>query len=472
MISFDKMITVTWRVCINLKHRIDRREQAWKQFAHHDLKVEHVAAIDAKHARNAHGYARPGLYALALTDRLILREAKRKDAPAVLIFEDDVVLHPEFHERMKLLELPEDWGLLYLGCTHYHRPEIVGPGLVKLGWALDTHAVLVNARYYDVVRRLLAGRRNFEKVHFAAPDVLLASIQEQIPSYAAFPNLAWQAEGYSDIEATMRGNYFPTGEQRLSPEIVAGLEADMRQRYPHYAEICRATLPAREASIPKVIHQTWKTREIEAPFRQAWVDSWQELNPDWDYRLWTDEDLEEFIRTEFPSFLATYLSYDVAIKKVDAARYLILKRLGGVFVDLDFICLRPLEALLEKEFILFGQQFDNPRAPGAICNAFMASAPDHPFWDGIEAALTATRNYPILEAAGPDFLTQRFIASQMFLEPGMMPTILPPFYLYPLVWDDARKYDLRQQSRQEMADQFPAAFAITLWTGTWMGEMP
>lgn len=308
-------------------------------------------------------------------------------------------------------------------------------------------------------------------------DVLLTAIQQEIPSYAAYPNLAWQEVSTSDITGFHNSNYFSSGAQLLSPQSVSGLEGDMRERYPEFAALSRKQVQDAKAAaaesempeIPKVIHQTWKSREITAPFRTAWADSWRELNPDWEYRLWTDADLEEFVRTEFPNFLPIYLGYDATIKRVDSVRYLIMKRLGGVFVDLDFICLRPLETLLEGMLLVFGQQCANHLFPGAICNAFMASAPGHPFWDGIENALEASRHFSVVDAAGPDFLTQRFKSSRMFLEQDMMPAILPPFYLYPVEWNDPQKDALRDKSRQEIAAQFPASFAATVWTGSWLG---
>ena len=49
-----------------------------------------------------------------------------------------------------------------------------------------------------------------------------------------------------------------------------------------------------EAVVPKVMHQTWKTRDIPtkwAAARQSCID----LHPDWEHKLWTDADGERFI---------------------------------------------------------------------------------------------------------------------------------------------------------------------------------
>ena len=52
-------------------------------------------------------------------------------------------------------------------------------------------------------------------------------------------------------------------------------------------------------SIPKIIHQTWKTKEIPKELIFC-VESWKRLNPTWEYRLWTDEEMDSFVKKEFP----------------------------------------------------------------------------------------------------------------------------------------------------------------------------
>ena len=59
-----------------------------------------------------------------------------------------------------------------------------------------------------------------------------------------------------------------------------------------------------------------------------------------EYRLWSDEDLDTFVKTHYPEFNeCCYSKYPKRIQKVDAARYMILHRHGGLYADMDFeIC--------------------------------------------------------------------------------------------------------------------------------------
>ena len=66
------------------------------------------------------------------------------------------------------------------------------------------------------------------------------------------------------------------------------------------------------------------------------------LPRNWSMWLWTDEDNRELIARDFPSFLPLYDGYDVKIKRIDAVRYFYLYKYGGVYMDLDVMCLHPL----------------------------------------------------------------------------------------------------------------------------------
>ena len=98
-------------------------------------------------------------------------------------------------------------------------------------------------------------------------------------------------------------------------------------------------------TIPRLIHQTWKDERVPQRW-QAFQASWRRHHPRWSYRLWTDEDCRELVARHAPWFLTIYDAYREPIMRVDAFRYLVMQRLGGVYVDLDFECLRPVDALL------------------------------------------------------------------------------------------------------------------------------
>ena len=106
---------------INLGRREDRRHEVEGELEKAGIVAERFAAVDAarkpagdglvlERPQPVRGYESAGRYALALTQRLALREAARRKAPAVLLLEDNVVFHPNFRALIATVELPEDWG--------------------------------------------------------------------------------------------------------------------------------------------------------------------------------------------------------------------------------------------------------------------------------------------------------------------------------------------------------------------------
>ncbi|KAL6945093.1 hypothetical protein ACO0QE_002538 [Hanseniaspora vineae] len=123
--------------------------------------------------------------------------------------------------------------------------------------------------------------------------------------------------------------------------------------------------------IPKIIHQTYKTNDIPEHWKagqQACID----LHPDYEYKLWTDDIMEEFMRKEYPWFLDTYLSYGENIQRADAIRYFILYHYGGIYIDLDDGCQRKLDPLLKYP------SFFRKTSPLGISNDVIGSKPGHP----------------------------------------------------------------------------------------------
>ncbi len=160
--------------------------------------------------------------------------------------------------------------------------------------------------------------------------------------------------------------------------------------------------------IPRVIHQTWKDQHIPEPLA-TYQRSVLAQHPDFDYRLWTDADNRNLVALHYPWFLDTYDSYRHHIERVDAARYFILFHHGGVYMDLDTECLRPLDRLLNGDAPLFAWVASPTPAHRVIGNAFMASEAGHPLFRHIVKNLNNTPDSDItyddvMHNTGPQML--------------------------------------------------------------------
>jgi mannosyltransferase OCH1-like enzyme len=101
--------------------------------------------------------------------------------------------------------------------------------------------------------------------------------------------------------------------------------------------------------VPRVIFQTWETKDFSPEF-QAIVDKWKEMNPSYKYFLYDRLEREEFIRTHFPG--AVYNAYRKIVPgafKADLWRYCVLYVYGGVYTDVDMLCMGKLDDFIARD---------------------------------------------------------------------------------------------------------------------------
>ncbi len=232
------------KFCINLTRRLDRKLNAWNQFRRANLQVARIAAPDAFAVEEARGWRSKGARACALGHRLAWRITKLAGAEAVWVIEDDAVLCPDFQARFSAMSIPDDWQIIYLGCTFVDEPEPISPTLVRVrGRIWETHAMIVRATAFAELHRIMApySRRNrpptdFQQNHVAI-DNLLVEFHRNHPVYAAYPALAWQSAGSSDIDGKQKQMWSTDGRQLCFPEMMAKLDADIAQRWPDHASL-------------------------------------------------------------------------------------------------------------------------------------------------------------------------------------------------------------------------------------------
>ena len=112
-------------------------------------------------------------------------------------------------------------------------------------------------------------------------------------------------------------------------------------------------------NIPKIIHMTCKDKHNLSDFYKQNYDSWKKYNEKdgWEIRLYDDDDLINFFETYYPSIYKNIINtYNRIIYKVDIFKILILNKIGGVYVDMDVECLKPIDELIQDKNnkIIFG----------------------------------------------------------------------------------------------------------------------
>ncbi len=168
--------------------------------------------------------------------------------------------------------------------------------------------------------------------------------------------------------------------------------------------------------IPAIIHQTWKTTEVPKKW-SPFVKRIQQLNSDWKYILWTDEDNDAFVKKEYPDFYDVFKGFSRNIMRADVIRYLIMYKIGGVYADLDYEILQPFNFGNNNIILPLNRSISFGDKENTLGNCFFASVPGHLFWSDV---INNLKNNPpnvtdytqVVDATGPGLLTRIYYENE------------------------------------------------------------
>jgi len=213
-----------------------------------------------------------------------------------------------------------------------------------------------------------------------------------------------------------------------------------------------------EPRIPKIIHQIWLGSEFPEKYKE-YRKSWLQLHPTWQYKLWTNADIAQLdlVNKDLYEQAPNYG------EKSDIARYEILYRFGGLYIDTDFLCLKP--------FDIFHHCFDFyagcPHHNGfIILNGLIGCAPDSAIIKECikrlqNQKITGTTAIDTMSKTGPHFITSCF--AKIAPSYNERAVIFPMTYFYPWPWT-YRDQPLDEQSKIWIR---PESFAIHCWDVSW-----
>lgn len=132
--------------------------------------------------------------------------------------------------------------------------------------------------------------------------------------------------------------------------------------------------------IPKKIYQSWKTKKLPEKMAKI-VQKTKDINPEYEYELWDDNDCRQFLLDNFGQNYAN--AFDVLIPgafKCDFWRYAVLYVNGGVYMDIDMTPAVPFREILrhDDEFVSIVDRKFIFKPKSDIYQAFIACRPKHP----------------------------------------------------------------------------------------------
>lgn len=222
---------------------------------------------------------------------------------------------------------------------------------------------------------------------------------------------------------------------------------------------------AQQERIPKIIHHIWLGSPL--PDRCTWfMETWKKHNPDWLFILWDDARVAQLR-------LVNQKAYDIATnygEKSDIARYEILYRFGGLYIDTDFECLQSFDALHHCCDFYTGASVNSGGGSCTCFNGLLASVPGHPILKRcIEGILHHTSNgsndsSDIMNRTGPYHFTRCLNAAIAAGDDIGRCVPFPPTYFY--AWPGAWRFN----RNRDFIEQFirPESLAIHHWASSWL----
>jgi len=285
------------------------------------------------------------------------------------------------------------------------------------------------------------------------------------------------------------------GKETADCQLALANPSDI-ERYSALKKLYEAHLPSKVArsetpKIPKILHQIWLGPKTPPAHFVTFREKWKEMHPDWQYRLWTDADLDT-LKLELRDLIEASPNY---AEKSDILRCELLEQFGGVYLDVDMDPLHALDELHHKYDFYAG--IENPHKIATTDNriwagiSIMAAKPHHPIlakwkqeiragWDRVNVAYTSPVERVINHTYFP-FSVAVFAK----LQEGTN-IFFPATYFYPLTASEASKrrssvrsvrekmYDFLEKihlmKRRAFSHVYPETIAVHYWTGTWQGS--
>ena len=112
--------------------------------------------------------------------------------------------------------------------------------------------------------------------------------------------------------------------------------------------------------IPKKLHLVWVG---DRPCPKDWIMSWRNKHPKWDFYLWNEQNIVGF---ECQKLIDWCLERKLYPAVADIVRYEVLYKYGGVSVDADSECIKPIDELLDIEEDCFACYESEKNRPGLL----------------------------------------------------------------------------------------------------------
>lgn len=176
--------------CINLKERKDRKEKMLSQFQKLNLNVQWIKGRKGRIKDFNPQFKNKGQIGCLKSHYSIINDAILNNYENILIFEDDIIICDDFHERLFEIDkyIPDDWVSIYLAGNCYHEykdhmpySQYINEYIRKNNKVFGTFSFILNKKIFKELKHWYKLRLyNVDQVHTEI-------IQKKYKSYSILP---------------------------------------------------------------------------------------------------------------------------------------------------------------------------------------------------------------------------------------------------------------------------------------------
>lgn len=228
-------------------------------------------------------------------------------------------------------------------------------------------------------------------------------------------------------------------------------------------------------NIPQTFHQIWLGTKPIPPMLRKYAKTWKDNHPKWNFELWDDDKSSALMKESYPNLLNFYQSLPYLTQRVDVIKYLVLHEFGGLYMDFDCECLKPIDDLLTYPICIGLEPYEHEGFPVFLGSAFMAATPCLEFFDMV--LLRSVERLAVLdplhqelgkykyvmETTGPTLLNRVYVD----YDKKDMIRLLPPKLIGPFRNREATLYR-ENKNIGYGSEQLSEAYAIHHFIGSWL----
>ena len=216
---------------------------------------------------------------------------------------------------------------------------------------------------------------------------------------------------------------------------------------------------SRWQKIPKIIHQIWLGGELPDKYK-FYINTLKTINPDWEYRLWSDSDVSGFKLKN----ISLFDNISNLGSKSDIFRYEILQRFGGIYLDIDFYGVKSFNDLI---YLRFFAGIDT--SPGLL-NGLIGTVPNGKIISNVVTELLTIQHFNntidnIMKTTGPCFLTRQFY--KLINEDTDGVVVFPTKFFYPYPGD--KRHIPQDSNYNTVINSFNTdnTYCVHMWHTNW-----